>query len=102
MSAASLIVWTAIGLFAAIYLSEFASPRIRAWAKPMLEILAGIPTVVYGFFAATTVAPFMVGIGETLGITVEAESALTAGLVMGIMIIPFISSLSDDVINAVP
>jgi len=68
----------------------------------VLEILAGIPTVVYGFFAATTVAPFMVGLGDALGLTVEAESALTAGLVMGIMIIPFISSLSDDVINAVP
>lgn len=91
-----------VGLFAAIYLSEFASNRVRAWAKPMLEILAGIPTVVYGFFAATTVAPFMVGMGETLGISVEAESALAAGIVMGIMIIPFISSLSDDVINAVP
>ena len=98
----AMLVALPIGLFAAIYLSEFATPKVRGWAKPMLEILAGIPTVVYGFFAATTVAPFMVGIGETLGITVEAESALTAGLVMGIMIIPFISSLSDDVINAVP
>lgn len=91
-----------IGLFAAIYLSEFASARIRSTAKPMLEILAGVPTVVYGFFAATTVAPFMVGIGDSLGIGVEAESALAAGVVMGLMIIPFISSLSDDVINAVP
>lgn len=91
-----------IGLFAAIYLSEFASARVRAFAKPMLEILAGVPTVVYGFFAATTVAPLMVGIGDSLGIGVEAESALAAGVVMGIMIIPFISSLSDDVINAVP
>ncbi|MEM1298267.1 MAG: phosphate ABC transporter permease subunit PstC [Pseudomonadota bacterium] len=91
-----------IGLFAAIYLSEFASPRVRATAKPMLEILAGVPTVVYGFFAATTVAPFMVGIGDSIGVGVEAESALAAGVVMGIMIIPFISSLSDDVINAVP
>lgn len=91
-----------IGLFAAIYLSEFASSRVRATAKPMLEILAGVPTVVYGFFAATTVAPFMMGIGESIGVGVEAESALAAGMVMGIMIIPFISSLSDDVINAVP
>jgi phosphate transport system permease protein len=98
----AMLVALPIGLFAAIYLSEFASTRIRAWAKPMLEILAGIPTVVYGFFAATTVAPFMVGIGDTLGIGVEAESALAAGVVMGIMIIPFISSLSDDVINSVP
>ncbi|MEM9059664.1 MAG: phosphate ABC transporter permease subunit PstC [Pseudomonadota bacterium] len=98
----AMLVAIPIGLFAAIYLSEFATPRIRSWAKPMLEILAGIPTVVYGFFAATTVAPFMVGFGASLGIPVEAESALAAGVVMGIMIIPFISSLSDDVINAVP
>ena len=98
----AMLVALPIGLFAAIYLSEFASARVRASAKPMLEILAGIPTVVYGFFAATTVAPFMVGLGTSLGIPVEAESALAAGLVMGIMIIPFISSLSDDVINAVP
>ncbi|MEL6997451.1 MAG: phosphate ABC transporter permease subunit PstC [Pseudomonadota bacterium] len=98
----AMLVAIPIGLFAAIYLSEFASGHVRAWAKPMLEILAGIPTVVYGFFAATTVAPFMVGMGESLGISVEAESALAAGIVMGIMIIPFISSLSDDVINAVP
>ena len=98
----AMLVAIPVGLFAAIYLSEFASNQVRAWAKPMLEILAGIPTVVYGFFAATPVAPFMVGIGECLGIPVEAESALAAGLVMGIMIIPFISSLSDDVINSVP
>ncbi|MEM0988704.1 MAG: phosphate ABC transporter permease subunit PstC [Pseudomonadota bacterium] len=98
----AMLVAIPVGLFAAIYLSEFASKRVRATAKPMMEILAGVPTVVYGFFAATTVAPFMVGLGDTLGIGVEAESALTAGLVMGIMIIPFISSLSDDVINAVP
>lgn len=91
-----------IGLFAAIYLSEFASQRVRAICKPVLEILAGIPTVVYGFFAATTVAPFLVGFGREIGVPVEAESALAAGLVMGIMIIPFISSLSDDVINSVP
>ncbi len=98
----AMLVALPVGLFAAIYLSEFASASVRAWAKPMLEILAGIPTVVYGFFAATTVAPFMVGLGASVGIPVEAESALAAGLVMGIMIIPFISSLSDDVINAVP
>ncbi|MEM6663825.1 MAG: phosphate ABC transporter permease subunit PstC [Pseudomonadota bacterium] len=91
-----------VGLFAAIYLSEFASAKTRSTIKPVLEVLAGIPTVVYGFFAAVTVAPFMVGLGDSLGLAVEAESALTAGLVMGIMIIPFISSLSDDVINAVP
>lgn len=98
----AMIVAVPIGLLAAIYLSDFASPRVRGWAKPMLEILAGIPTVVYGFFAAITVAPFIRGSGEALGISVASESALAAGLVMGIMIIPFISSLSDDVINAVP
>ncbi len=98
----AMLVALPVGLFAAVYLSEFATARIRASVKPILEILAGIPTVVYGFFAATTVAPFMVGIGDSIGISVEAESALAAGLVMGIMIIPFISSLSDDVINAVP
>lgn len=98
----AMIVAVPIGLFAAIYLSDFASPRVRAWAKPMLEVLAGIPTVVYGFFAAITVAPFIRGAGESIGLSVASESALAAGVVMGIMIIPFISSLSDDVINAVP
>ncbi len=98
----AMLVAVPIGLFAAIYLSDFASPRVRAWAKPMLEILAGVPTVVYGFFAAITVAPFIRGTGESIGLSVASESALAAGVVMGIMIIPFISSLSDDVINAVP
>ncbi|MHA1127631.1 MAG: phosphate ABC transporter permease subunit PstC [Alphaproteobacteria bacterium] len=98
----AMLVAVPIGLFAAIYLSEFASGKVRAWAKPMLEILAGIPTVVYGFFAAITVAPFIRNSGEALGLSVASESALAAGIVMGIMIIPFISSLSDDVINAVP
>jgi phosphate transport system permease protein len=91
-----------LGLLSAIYLAEYASPRMRAWAKPVLEILAGIPTVVLGFFAALTVAPYIRGWGEQLGLDVASESALAAGLVMGMMIIPFISSLSDDVINAVP
>jgi phosphate transport system permease protein len=91
-----------LGLFSAIYLSEYATPRFRAFAKPILEILAGIPTVVLGFFAALTVAPHIRGWGEHLGLDVASESALAAGLVMGMMIIPFISSLSDDVINAVP
>jgi phosphate transport system permease protein len=86
----------------AIYLSEYAAPRFRAVAKPLLEILAGIPTVVYGFFAALTVAPFIRRLGEAVGLATSSESALAAGLVMGIMIIPFVSSLSDDVINAVP
>jgi phosphate transport system permease protein len=91
-----------IGLFAAIYMAEYASPRVRAFAKPILEILAGVPTVVLGFFAALSVAPFLRGWGEAIGLNVASESALAAGLVMGMMIIPFVSSLSDDVINAVP
>lgn len=98
----AMIVAVPVGLFAAIYLSDFASSRVRSIAKPMLEILAGIPTVVYGFFAAITVAPFIRNTGEALGLSIASESALAAGVVMGIMIIPFISSLSDDVINAVP
>ena len=98
----AMIVAVPIGLFSAIYLADFASPGVRAWAKPMLEILAGIPTVVYGFFAALTVAPFLRDTGAVFGIQIASESALAAGVVMGIMIIPFISSLSDDVINAVP
>lgn len=91
-----------IGLMSAFYLSEYASRNVRAIAKPLLEVLAGIPTVVYGFFAALTVAPFIRDSGTLLGLDVASESALAAGLVMGIMIIPFVSSLSDDVINAVP
>jgi phosphate transport system permease protein len=91
-----------IGLMSAIYLSEYANKRIRTITKPLLEILAGVPTVVYGFFAALTVAPTIRAFGETMGFSVSSESALAAGLVMGIMIIPFVSSLSDDVIHAVP
>ncbi|MGB4865372.1 MAG: phosphate ABC transporter permease subunit PstC [Hyphomicrobium sp.] len=91
-----------LGLFSAIFLSEYASQKVRAIAKPILEILAGIPTVVLGFFAALTVAPMIRGLGEAYGLNVASESALAAGLVMGMMIIPFISSLSDDVITAVP
>jgi phosphate transport system permease protein len=102
ISLIAMLVAVPIGLMSAIYLSEYAPRTLRAWAKPMLEILAGIPTVVYGFFAALTVAPAIRGWGEALGLTVASESALAAGLVMGIMIIPFVSSLSDDVINAVP
>lgn len=74
----------------------------RSFAKPVLEILAGIPTVVYGFFAALTVAPFIRELGTSMGLSVASESALAAGVVMGIMIIPFVSSLADDVISAVP
>ena len=84
------------------YLAEYASPAVRSWVKPLLEILAGIPTVVYGFYAALTVALMIRGFGESIGLSVASESALAAGLVMGIMIIPFVSSLSDDVITAVP
>jgi phosphate transport system permease protein len=91
-----------IGLLSAIYLSEYAGARARALIKPALEILAGIPTVVYGFFAALTVGPAIRALGERIGLDVASESALSAGLVMGVMIIPFVSSLSDDVINAVP
>ena len=98
----ALCVSVPVGLFSAIYLSEYASSKERAFFKPLLEILAGVPTVVYGFFAALTVAPFLRTTGSMLGLDVASESALAAGLVMGIMIIPFISSLSDDVINAVP
>lgn len=112
ISSIAMVVAVPTGLMAAIYLSEYASPRLRAWVKPLLEILAGIPTVVYGFFAAITVAPFIRSMLDdaTLNLIlfqlgpleVNGESALAAGLVMGVMIIPFVSSLSDDVINAVP
>jgi phosphate transport system permease protein len=102
ISAIAMAVAVPIGLMAAIYLSEYAHRKFRAVAKPLMEILAGIPTVVYGFFAALTVAPFIRDSGIVLGLDVSSESALAAGLVMGIMIIPFVSSLSDDVINAVP
>ena len=102
ISAIAMLVAVPIGLMSAIYLAEYANRRFRDVAKPLLEILAGIPTVVYGFFAAITVAPFIRNAGSTLGLDVSSESALAAGLVMGIMIIPFVSSLSDDFINAVP
>ncbi len=102
ISAIAMAVAVPIGLMAAIYLSEYANKRFRDVAKPLMEILAGIPTVVYGFFAALTVAPIIRDSGSILGLDVSSESALAAGLVMGIMIIPFVSSLSDDVINAVP
>jgi phosphate transport system permease protein len=102
ISAIAMAVAIPVGLMSAIYLSEYASTRMRTWSKPILEILAGIPTVVYGFFAALTVAPMIRNLGETFGFSVSSESALAAGLIMGIMIIPFVSSLSDDVIHAVP
>ena len=98
----AMVVAVPVGLLAAVYMSEYASPTMRSLAKPVLEILAGIPTVVYGFFAALTMAPVIRDIGMAAGLDVSSQSALAAGLVMGIMIIPFVSSLSDDVINAVP
>ena len=102
ISIIALCVSVPVGLFSAIYLCEYATTKERAFFKPLLEILAGIPTVVYGFFAALTVAPFLRSTGSIFGLDVASESALAAGLVMGIMIIPFVSSISDDVINAVP
>ena len=104
ISIVALLVAVPIGLFAAIYLSEYASPRVRAFAKPCLEVLAGIPTIVYGLFALLTVGPFLVSIfgDETVGWMQGGTAVMTAGLVMGIMLIPFVSSLSDDIINAVP
>ncbi|UTJ06740.1 phosphate ABC transporter permease subunit PstC [Arcobacter roscoffensis] len=91
-----------IGLGSAVYMSEYASPKLRDYLKPILEVLAGIPTVVYGFFAAITVAPFIVKAANTVGLEATFNSALASGIVMGIMIIPVISSLSDDVIRSVP
>ncbi|MEZ5652122.1 MAG: phosphate ABC transporter permease subunit PstC [Burkholderiaceae bacterium] len=102
ISLIAMLVAVPIGLMSAVYLSEYAPRHVRNWAKPLVEILAGIPTVVYGFFAALTVAPFLRDLGASIGLDVASESALAAGVVMGIMIIPFVSSLSDDVINAVP
>ncbi|MHA6261890.1 phosphate ABC transporter permease subunit PstC [Arenibacterium sp. CAU 1754] len=100
----ALLVAVPVGLFSAIYLSEYASPRVRSIAKPLIEILAGIPTIVYGLFALLTVGPLLVAMfgKETLGWMSGGTAVMTAGLVMGIMLIPFVSSLSDDIINAVP
>ncbi|WP_299593922.1 phosphate ABC transporter permease subunit PstC [uncultured Microbulbifer sp.] len=102
VSAIAMFVAVPVGLMSAIYLAEYAGNRVRAFAKPLIEILAGVPTVVYGFFAALTVAPFVREVAQSVGLEASSESALAAGLVMGVMIIPFVSSLSDDVINAVP
>lgn len=98
----AMLVAVPIGLMIAIYLAEYAHPKVRTVTKPIIEILAGIPTIVFGFFALTTVGPFFSEIGELVGLQIRATSALTAGVVMGIMIIPFISSLSDDIITQVP
>ncbi|MEM7710009.1 MAG: phosphate ABC transporter permease subunit PstC [Pseudomonadota bacterium] len=103
ISLIALLVAVPIGLFSAIYLSEYAGKRFRGFAKPMLEVLAGIPTIVYGLFALITVGPLLRdAIASPLGLGNSASSVMTAGLVMGIMLIPFVSSLSDDIINAVP
>ena len=102
ITAIAMLVAVPVGLMTAIYLAEYSSSRVRAIAKPLLEVLAGIPTVVYGFFAALTVAPWIRRVGESAGLEVASESALAAGIVMGIMIIPLVSSLADDAINAVP
>lgn len=98
----ALITAVPVGIFTAIYLSEYASRKTRDFAKPIIETLAGIPTVVYGFFAAITVAPFIVNLFANFGIEASFNNALASGLVMGIMIVPIIASLSDDVISSVP
>ncbi len=98
----AILVAGPLGLLSAIYMAEYASPKLRGILKPLLELLAGVPTVVLGFFAALTVAPFIRASGEAMGLTVASESALAAGLVMGMMIVPLISSLADDIINSVP
>lgn len=102
ISAIAMVVAAPLGLMSAVYLAEYASSRARGIIKPALELLAGIPTVVYGFFAALIVAPMLRNGGEELGFAISSESAMAAGLTMGVMIIPLVSSLSDDVINAVP
>ena len=99
----AMLVAIPLGLMSAIYLTQYAAPNVRKWMKPILEILAGVPTVVYGYFAALTVAPLVRDLGVSIGISnASSESALAAGLVMGVMIIPFVSSMADDSIAAVP
>ncbi len=99
----AMVVAIPLGLMSAIFLTQYASPTLRKWMKPLLEILAGVPTVVYGYFAALTVAPFIRDFGRAIGVgSASSESALAAGIVMGIMIIPFVSSMADDSITAVP
>ena len=99
----AMIVAIPLGLMSAIYLSQYANRRVRSWLKPALEVLAGVPTVVYGYFAALTIAPAIRDMAVSVGITgASSESALAAGLVMGVMIIPFVSSMADDSITAVP
>ncbi len=102
ISLIAMLIAGPIGLLSAIYLAEYASHHVHSIVKPLLEILAGIPTVVYGFFAALIVAPIIRESGSVIGLDVASESALAAGLIMGVMIIPIVSSLSDDVISSVP
>lgn len=102
ISVIAMAVALPVGLMSAIWLTQYANPRLRNVIKPVIEVLAGIPTIVYGFFALVTVGPALSGLGDLVGLRVNATSALTAGIVMGIMIIPFISSLSDDIIRQVP
>jgi phosphate transport system permease protein len=102
ISTIAMLVAVPTGIFTAIYLNEYASNRLRNTVKPLLEILAGVPTVVYGFFAVLTVAPAIRQAGGLVGLGVSPNSALAAGLVMGVMLIPFVSSLSDDALKAVP
>jgi len=102
ISLVALLVAVPVGLFSAIYMSEYASRTVRTLAKPLLEILAGIPTIVYGLFALITFGPFLRDAGGYVGLDISATSVLTAGFIMGVMLIPFVSSLSDDIINAVP
>jgi len=102
ITAIAMLVAVPIGVSAAIYMAEYAPEHVRTVAKPVLEVLAGIPTVVYGFFAAITVAPLIVSAADSVGLDASFNNALAPGIVMGIMIIPFISSLSDDVITSVP
>lgn len=102
VSGIALLIAVPVGLMIAIYLAEYAPPSFRTWAKPTIEVLAGIPTIVYGVFALMIIGPFFKMLGATIGLEINATSALTAGFVMGIMIIPFVSSLSDDIITQVP
>lgn len=102
ISMVALVVAVPVGLFAAIYMAEYASQRLRATSKPLLEVLSGIPTIVYGFFALISFGPFLRDVGAQFGLSISASSVLTAGIIMGVMLIPFVSSLSDDIINAVP
>jgi phosphate transport system permease protein len=102
ISFVALMVAVPIGLFAAVYMAEYAGLRVRATSKPLLEVLSGIPTIVYGFFALVSFGPFLRDVGAQFGLSISASSVLTAGIIMGVMLIPFVSSLSDDIINAVP